>query len=382
MNTPKRRSTNRPNPRRRQAERVAIPKPAPEPPSPSPIPVMECEADVADGLTGLAWRELKARFGDRIERAEMGARDSSLRFVYVGNPFQLLSLRTVQAVYTVRHYPVPRPKALLGDQHFKRMLADIAAARDLAPTESFRTLTISAAGSDSSVMMRLKDELTTRTGLEATEEEGDLLLRVRRPLIGEGWEVLTRLSPRPLATRAWRVCNREGALNAAVAAAMAMLTMPMPEDHVLNLMCGSGTLLIERLAAETCASAIGYDIDPTALDCAAQNVMAAGFADHIKLRQGDIRDLPHPARSADVICADLPFGNLVGSHEGNVALYPVLLQEAARVAKPGARAAFITGEVRLMDGLLDGSPLWSTDQVIRVGLGGLHPRLYLLSRKE
>ena len=381
MNTPKRRSTNRPNPRRRQAERAAAQKPVPEPPSLTPIPVMECEADVADGLTGVAWRELKTRFGDRIERSAVDAREPALRFVYAGNPFQLLTLRTVQAVYTVRHYPVPRPKALLGAQHFKRMLADIAAVRDLSPTGAFRTLTISAAGSDSSVMMRLKSELTAHTGLEHSEDEGDLLLRVRRPQTGDGWEVLTRLSPRPLATRAWRVCNREGALNASVAAAMAVLTMPMPEDHVLNLMCGSGTLLIERLAAETCASAIGYDIDPSALDCAAQNVMAAGFADHIKLRQGDIHDLPHPARSADVIYADLPFGNLVGSHEGNVELYPVLLKEAARVAKPGARAAFITGEVRLMEGLLDKSPLWTTDQVIRVGLGGLHPRLYLLSRK-
>lgn len=381
MNPAKRRPS-RPNPRRRKsAERASAPKPVQEMPASTPIPVMECEADVAEGLTGLAWRELKERFDNRVERAEMDARDQALRFVYVGNPFQLLSLRMVQAVYIVRHYPVPRPKGLLGDQHFKRMLGDIATARDLAPQGSYQTLTISAAGSDSSVMQRLKSELTARTGLTNADDGGDLLLRIRRPVTGEGWEVLTRLSPRPLATRAWRVCNREGALNAAVAAAMVAFTNPQPDDHFLNLMCGSGTLLIERLAAGPCASAIGYDIDPVALECAALNVAAAGFSEQIKLRQGDTRDLPLPAKSADVICADLPFGNLVGSHEENVTVYPALLKEAARIAKPDARALFITGEVRLMESLLNESPWWRTDQTIRVGLGGLHPRIYLLHRR-
>ena len=34
---------------------------------------------------------------------------------------------------------------------------------------------------------------------------------------GDGWETLVRTTPRPLATRYWRVCNYEAALNATVA---------------------------------------------------------------------------------------------------------------------------------------------------------------------
>jgi len=350
-------------------------------PSEPEIPIHECEAEVAEGLEGIAWRELKTLFDDRIEKAGTSGRKAAVRFRYTGNPFHLLKLQTVQAVYFVRHYAIPRPKALLGDQHFKALLAQIAAVRDLSPTEAYRTFTISAAGSDSSVMMRLKEELGQKIGLTA-DQEGDLLIRLRRPVDGgEGWESLVRLSPRPLATRAWRVCNREGALNAAVAHAMTILSRPTEDDVFLNLMCGSGTLLIERLVWGGAASAVGYDRDPSALECARKNVEAAGYSDRIKLRQGDVTDLDVAAKSVDVIVADLPFGNLVGSHGDNVRLYPAVLTEAARVAKPGARFVLITGEVHLLEDLLEESPHWKSEQVIRVGLGGLHPRIYVLTRK-
>jgi len=72
---------------------------------------------------------------------------------------------------------------------------------------------------------------------------------------------------------------------------------------------------------------------------------------------------------------------LVGSHEHNVELYPELLAEAARVAKPGARCVLITHEVRLMEALMSESPVWDVEQVLRVALGGLYPRLFVLVRK-
>lgn len=350
-------------------------------PSEPEIPVHECEAEVPEGLEGIAWRELKTVFTDRIEKSGTTGRKGAVRFSYMGNPYQLLKLQTVQAVYFVRHYAIPRPKALLGDQHFKALLAQIAAVRELAPADAYRTFTISAAGSDSSVMMRIKEELGNKIGLTA-DQEGDLLIRLRRPVDGgEGWESLVRLSPRPLATRAWRVCNREGALNAAVAHAMAIFSRPSEYDVFLNMMCGSGTLLIERLAWGAAASIVGYDRDTEALECARKNIEAAGYSEQIKLREGDVTDLDVAAKSVDVIVADLPFGNLVGSHNDNVRLYPAVLTEAARVAKPGARFVLITGEVRLLEELLEESAQWKSEQVIRVGLGGLHPRIYVLTRK-
>ncbi|MCB9450988.1 MAG: methyltransferase domain-containing protein [Anaerolineaceae bacterium] len=340
-----------------------------------------CEADAAEGLEHFAWEELNDLFGGRVERIPMPPAPGRLRFQYVGNLYHLLKLQTVQAVYLSQTFAIPRPKALLGDQHFRALLAQIAAVRDLSPADAYGTFYLSAAGSESSVLGRLRDALAEHTGLTPSTEEGDLLVRLRHPPDNTtDWETLVRLSPRPLATRPWRVCNREGALNAAVAQVVVRLTQPKPDDSFLNIGCGSGTLLIERLACAPAASLAGYDHDATALACAEQNAAAAGYSDQIKFNLGDARELPIPAKSVDAICADLPFGHLVGSHEGNMELYPALLAEAGRVAKPGARFALITHEVRLMEALLEDSRTWRMVEVIRVALGGLYPRIFVLQR--
>jgi 23S rRNA G2445 N2-methylase RlmL len=335
-------------------------------------------------LEEIARAELRRCFGGRLRLLPAGnpPEAGAIRFAYSGNLSALLGLKTALAAYLCRRFPVPRPRGLLGDEHFRALLAQIALVRALAPPETYRTFYLSAAGSESSVMARLKDALVVHTGLQVASHEGDLLLRVRRSPEGEGWEVLVRLSPRPLATRPWRVCNREGALNATVAHAMILLTHPNPEDVFLNLACGSGTLLIERLAAAPARRVIGCDVDPAALECACANVEAAGESGRVELYPWDARALPLPDRSIDVLCADLPFGYLVGSHAENVALYPAILHEAARVARPGARLALITHEVRLMNVLLAESALWSAREVIRVTLGGLHPRIFVLERRQ
>lgn len=337
---------------------------------------------MAEGLEGIAWRELKTRFDDRIERATEKPRKGTLRFRYIGNPFQLTTLQTVQAVYLVRYFRVPRPKALLGDEHFKALLAQIKVVRELAPAEAYQHFYLSAAGSDSSVMNRLKDELAAKTGLRLADEEGDLLIRVRRATNAEeGWETLVRLTPRPSATRAWRVCNREGALNAAVAQAMIVLSQPAETDVFVNMGCGSGTLLIERAAAGAAKSISGYDRDPAAIECAKRNIEAAGYSEQIKLGVENVTDLSIASKSVDVVVGDLPFGQLVGTHEENMTLYPAWLKEAGRITKVGGRGVFISQEVRLMEAVLEESTLWAVNQIIMTSLGGLHPRIWVLERK-
>jgi hypothetical protein len=62
-------------------------------------------------------------------------------------------------------------------------------------------------------------------------------------------------------------------------------------------------------------------------------------------------------------------------------LYPLILAEAARVTAPGARAAFITHEIRLIEKLLgDFVHQWKVRNVVRVFQGGLHPKIYVLER--
>lgn len=338
-----------------------------------------CEATVTAGLESVAREEIqRLRCSGAVEQAGPGA----LRFEYRGDLTALLQLRTVIAVYLVCRFAVPRPRALLGEEHLRSLLASIALVRGLARPDPYRTLAVSAAGSDSAVLTRLKQEIAARTGLMVATGEGDLQLRLRRtPGADTGWDVLIRLSTRPLATRSWRVCNREGALNAAVAHAMVLLTRPQDDDLFLNIACGSATLLIERAIAGSARRIVGCDTGSAALACARVNVAASGF-DTIELYDWDARMLPLPDDSVDALCADLPFGHLVGSHEENKALYPRLLDEAARVAWPGARFALITHEARLTERLLAGTDTWALERRIHIDLGDVRPSIFVLQRRR
>jgi len=275
--------------------------------------------------------------------------DSSgeVRFAYAGPWPTLLNLRTVVAVHAVISSALPRPSALLDDGRFRQLAAAIGHIRSLHPARAFRRFRLSAAGADSSVFSRFRERLATATGLVETEEPGELLLRVRRGPDGQ-FELLARISPRPLAARSWRVCNLPGALNASVAAVMAGLTHPSPGDVYLNLGCGSGTLLVERAAIGPARRLIGCDVDPAALACATQNAEAAGLSS-VELEAWDATALPLDTTSIDALTVDLPFGQLVGSHAENAALYPRLVAEAARVARPGARFVAITHQSRLFE---------------------------------
>ena len=344
------------------------------------------ELEVIPGLEALATDEVRRRLRGQFEFG-VQRKEGLLPLRYHRDPVTLLNLQTILAAYAAYTFPVPRPKALLGQSAFDTLLAMIAAVRALHAPDAFRTFRISAAGQDSSVLVRVREQLAVHTGLVYTAEEGDLLLRIRRPLDGtEGWEVLVRLSPRPLSARDWRVCNLGGALNASVAHAMVQLTQPHADDVVLNVCCGSATLLIERLGAAPARIALGCDLDPAALDCARENIAASG-SNVIQVAPWDAGALPTPDAWVDVVLADLPFGQLVGSHAENIRLYPRILSEAARVTIGGGLFVAITQDIRLWERLVaDAAAEWRLETVLPIKVpfsgGHLRPRIYLLRRKD
>ena len=64
-------------------------------------------------------------------------------------------------------------------------------------------------------------------------------------------------------------CDLRGALNASVAYVMATLAEPHRTERFVNLLCGSATLLIERLSLGPARLALGVDSSEPALACAA-----------------------------------------------------------------------------------------------------------------
>lgn len=340
----------------------------------------EFEAEIIPGLQAYASDELLSRFGARVSKIR-NARAGFLRFRFSGGPLELRALRSVVAIYQIHHFAIPRPKALLGHQHFAR-LKSILSEASRSFLQPARTLGIGAAGSESSVMRRLRQELAGALRLDsAADDKGELFVRLMPDRRASGWEVLVRTTPRPLSAREYRLENMPGSLNATVAYVMTQVgTLPYRSTTV-NLCSGASTIAIEHALAHPADRLLAVDCSGSALETGRRNAQASGGARRIRHLRADATSAPLASRSADRLYADMPFGHLIGSHEENKRLYPAILREAARLARPDAAFVLLTHEIRLMRRSLEGS-LWIADREIRINLRGLYPRLFVLRRNS
>lgn len=332
------------------------------------------EAEVLQGLTPFALQEFK-----RVKGAEvLTSNPSSVQFKFAGPLMILEKLKRVVAIYLLKSFNVPRPKALLGDQYFRQLTQAI----DIVQTASehdFTSFRFEAAGKTSPVFQRLAEALSKALNLPFDEENGDLMLRIKPSTTG--WDVLIRLTPRPLSSRKWRTCNLPGGLNASLAVVMNDLARLMPNERYLNAMCGSGTLLIEQALANKGAQLTGVDIRQEALDCSQSNSETAEL-NNINLIQADATQLDFPDKYFNAITADLPWGDAVGTHKKNTNLYPAFLNEMARVSRKNARLVVLTHEIKLFDKLMQEDKHWFVKKSHQVAQSGHNPRVYLLNKKN
>jgi 23S rRNA G2445 N2-methylase RlmL len=171
-----------------------------------------------------------------------------------------------------------------------------------------------------------------------------------------------------------------GGLNAPLAAAMNDLAGLNSSDRYLNAMCGSGTLLIERALLRGSKALVGVDKHEKALECARTNIAVAGLTANIDLLQADATRLPFAEASFDVITADLPWGDAVGSHAANASLYPTFLREMARLSSAKTRLVVLTHDIKLLEQILASQPNWQSKRSFQVFHSGHHPKLYLLQK--
>ena len=338
------------------------------------------EAEVIPGLEPVAIRELRAMAGAAIQALRQ-TRPGFIRFRLDGGAEQLSALRSVTALYRIHSFAIPRPKALLGHQHFTRLLGILEEGIRGWPRGGV-SLGIGAAGSESAVLRRLKRQLADALGLALAEDgKGDLYLRLLRPSDKKGWEVLVRTTAQPLSKRPWRVANAPGALNATVAYAMIQCGLSARAATAVNLCSGTSTILIEHALLRPADVLIAIDHDDRMLEAAIRNSQASQTVHRIHHVKADAGQTPLPAGSADCIYADLPFGHHIGSHEANVRLYPAILTEAARLARKDAPMILMTHEIQLLRRCLADSA-WEIKSETAITLSGLHPRLFVLVQKS
>lgn len=352
---------------------------------PAPTTARAYEVELITGLERFVDDELSHTLGRRAYRLTGYPKEGRVAFRYAGPVERLMGLRSAVAVHLVERFDVPRPKALLGHQHFTRLVAAVKTVLALHPADAFKTFRVSAAGMESTAMRRLRAEIASAIRLDERTDEAHLLLSIRRPPAGGGWEVLVRLTPMPLSARPWRVCNRPDALNATVAHAMIALPGHSEADRFLNLGCGSGTLLVERAAAGPFARAVGLDVDPEAIDCSQRNLDAAHVEQPVDLVHGDIHSPPLPDASFDAAAADLPFGMLANTDVALDKLYDAALRETARLVVKDGPFTVITARRRLFeDSLAAHAHHWTrTAEVpLRISFhrGYIAPSIYLLRR--
>lgn len=349
--------------------------------------VRDYDADVVPGLEEFAAKELRQRLGPAMVSLDSVA-NGQVRFRYRGDARRLNEMRTVIAVHREEVFDVPRPKALLGQEHLDRLIGVLEEVVHLHPPGAFSSFRVSAAGSDSPAFLRLKSEIAARTGLRSAGEQADLLIAVRRVRDDSaGWQIRVRLSPRPLSARSWRIRNLPGALNATVARVMVELSRPSAEERFLNVGCGSGTLMVERLALGRAGQVVGIDRDETALRHADENLAGSGHRPAAGLARADAAALPFPASSFDTIVADLPYGMLVGTPHEIEQLYPDLAAEATRVAAANASLVVITTRHKLFESAMArfrGHWLAISTIPIRLSFpsGYIYPTIYHYRRAE
>lgn len=343
---------------------------------------MLIECDVLPGLKPFLEQEIVERFGKKA-RIIKDNDNEAVRLEFSGELADLLGLRVAAAVYDLESFDIRGPNALLKDNNFVRIVTAIKKAEALHEPGAFKSFRFSAAGHTTQVFKDLRKDIALVTGLKYEDDDGEMLLRVRPAVIArDGWEVLVRLSPRPLSARLWRVVDMPGALNATIAAAMVMLTDPKPSDRFINLMSGSGTLLIERGLASPAEKIMGVDNDDKAIGASIKNIRAAGLGQTIKAMKMNVSALHLPDGGFNKLCADLPWGQLIGSSEENKELYPIVLTEAARVAVLGADFIVLTHDMALFERVVRQQEDWILKQEIQVLQGGQHPKIYHLRRAE
>src|SRR5262249_35100229 len=110
-------------------------------------------------------------------------------------------------------------------------------------------------------------------------------------------------------------------------------------ERVLDVGCGRGLMLIGAAKRLTTGNAVGVDIwQAQDLSCnkpeaTLENARVEGVSDRVEVRTADMRQLPFPEDSFDVVVSCAAIHNLYEASDRAEAI-----GEIARVLKPGGRA--------------------------------------------
>ncbi len=351
-------------------------------------PPKEYAASTIPGVEGIAAQEIQSQ----LKNAQIvEQRRGWVVFRCQDDAASLLRLRTVEDVFVVLFHtaklPPRRQDALttLTRMAAKSRHWDHALTRfHQAQTRSVRRITF-----------RVIAQMTGRHPFRRSEARDAVLagaqkrwkrwkqvaddahLELWTPIIDRWALIAIRLSDRRMRHRTYKQAHLAASLRPTLAAAMVRLTHPQPGDRFCDPMCGAGTILAERALAAPYRALIGGDIEVRAVQAARANLRRV---DDASVHWWDARRLPVRTGVIDALVSNLPFGEQIGSHEENPALYDQVLRQLVRVLKRGGRAVLLTSEKELIHNLIGRYPQLTRERQVLVAVLGKAARIYVLRK--
>ncbi len=166
-------------------------------------------------------------------------------------------------------------------------------------------------------------------------------------------------------------------VQAACLARYALSFVSAARPRTLDPFCGSGTLLFELERAVPTAL-IGVDISERALDAARENAEAG--RSNAKFVHKDVLKF-EPRDPFDLILTNMPFGNRVGTHTGNEALYRDFAHALPHLLASGGIAVLYTMEHKLLSTCLKEEPSLVLAAELTTEAGGLNPRVTVVKKQ-
>jgi len=300
----------------------------------------------------LAIRRFEGRAGIVVFRTESPAETAKLRtiedlfavlaFEKVHRGFKALDdvRRIAQAAKGVQEALLLRSR-IFGGASPKRRL-DFRVITRMAGAHSFKRRVFSEA---------VERGIVARNDYRWRPSEDDNALEFWATLLGDEFLLALRLSDATMRHRSYLVSHRPATLRPSVAAALAWLSKPQPDDIFLDPLCGAGTILIERAFLGRYRLLLGGDKAFDAVVAAKTN-----FGPRHKPRAlalWDATSLPLRDESVDKIVTNLPWGKKLGEPSELPRLYPCLMAEFARVIRPTGLLAILA------------NPNYMTEQLVK-----------------